>query len=104
MPVKEYKTRYVVFEVKNREELIKTLKNAQNLQSGFRFKIVREYNGLVVVKCPHKAVPILREIVDSLVKTQLTPGLRIIGVSGTLRKAFNKFCITRIPQGKDYKA
>ncbi|MEM2584668.1 MAG: hypothetical protein QXP99_04005, partial [Thermoproteota archaeon] len=85
MPVKEYKTRYVVFKVKNREDLIKTLKDAHSIQPSFRFKIVREYNGIIVVKCPHKAVPLLREIVNGLVKNLPASGLRIIGVSGTLR-------------------
>ncbi|MBO3799536.1 MAG: hypothetical protein FGF52_00535 [Candidatus Brockarchaeota archaeon] len=91
MPVKEYKTRYVVFKVKNREELIKTLKDAHSINPSFRFKIVREYNGIIIVKCPHKAVPALRLLFENPNNTQV-PKAIIIGVSGTMKKAIRKFC------------
>ncbi|MEM1557062.1 MAG: hypothetical protein QXT26_00205 [Thermoproteota archaeon] len=104
MPVKEYKTRYVVFETNDYEALIKTLRNAQNMQPSFSFKIVRNYNKVIVVKCPHKAVPILRMTLESLTRNHPLLRLKIRGVSGTLRKAVSKFCTPEIRQGKDYKA
>ncbi|MDW8033362.1 MAG: hypothetical protein RMI79_00195 [Nitrososphaerota archaeon] len=93
MPVKEYKTRYVVFEVRDYNGLINILRESCKEQKGFFFKIIRNYNGIIIVKCPHKMVPILKARVNSP-ETQLS--LRIVGVSGTLRKAVSKFCIRKI--------
>ncbi|MEM3712043.1 MAG: hypothetical protein QXR97_00665 [Thermoproteota archaeon] len=103
MPVKEYKTRYVVFESKDYDKLINILKEACSIQKTFFFKIVRKYDEVTVVKCPHKMVPVLKAKISSL-ESQSPLGLRIIGVSGTLRKAINKFCIRRIQQDEDCKA
>jgi len=98
MPVRKYKTRYVVFEVSDYEALKGVLNNVCNTHPDFRLRVVREYNGVVVVKCPHKAVPILRVYMEDLAKAKSGPGIKIIGVSGTLRKAVSKFCIRRSQQ------
>jgi len=97
MPVKEYRTRYVVFEVEDCRKLTSILNEVCNSQPGFFYKIVRRYDNTVIVKCPHKAVPIIKARVNELVSSQPSLGLKIIGVSGTLRKAVRKFCNSKTP-------
>jgi RNase P/RNase MRP subunit POP5 len=93
MPVKKYKTRYIVIEIKgppyeSHEKLNNIMRNIRGEEPDFHFKIVREYDGVIIVKCPHKAVPIFRTALKNLVNTQ---GIKILGISGTLRKAVKKF-------------
>lgn len=100
MPVKEYKTRYIVFEVNDYCKLNNILREACSVQTGFFFKMVRKYNGVIIVKCPHKMVPIIKAKVSEI-ESQFSPGLRIIGVSGTLKKAISKFCTGKVYRSKD---
>lgn len=97
MPVKGYRVRYVVLKIGNvpledRKRLVELLKNVcEKHQPSFRFKVVRGSEEILIVKCPHKAVPSVRILLERLVATQLSQRVEIIGVSGTLRKAFSKF-------------
>jgi hypothetical protein len=83
MPVKKYRVRYVVFKTdgfspEDYLRLFKLVKDTcEKHQPGFRFKIVREEKNMIVARCPHNAVP------------------RIIGVSGTLKKAVSKFLVKK---------
>lgn len=98
MPVKEYRVRYVVLKMENvppedYKMLIELLKNeCEKHQPGFRFKVIREKRGVLVVKCPHKAVPSVRNLLNRLAAAKPSSSIKIIGVSGTVKKAFSKFC------------
>ncbi|MEM2929476.1 MAG: hypothetical protein QW797_01215 [Thermoproteota archaeon] len=98
MPVKQYRVRYVVLKMENvpaedRRRLVELLKNeCRKHQLGFRFKVVRETGGILVAKCPHKAVPSVRGLLSRLAADQPSYSVKLIGVSGTLRKAYSKFC------------
>ncbi|MGQ9596874.1 MAG: hypothetical protein ACUVQY_08185 [Thermoproteota archaeon] len=110
MPVKKYKVRYVVFKTEGFSsedygKLIKLLKDScEKYQPGFRFKIVREYGGIVIVRCPHKVIPALKLLFSNVVNSQLPLKAKIIGISGTLKKSIRKFCDEGFQWGKDYKA
>ncbi len=113
MPVRRYRVRYVVLKMEsipleNYKRLIELMgEECEKHQPGFRFKAVYKSKGIIVFKCPHKAVPFLRILINRLSNTQPFLGVEIIGVSGTLRKSFSKFCLKKdssIEQGKDYKA
>lgn len=98
MPVKEYRVRYLVVKTGNvpaedRRRLVELLRNeCEKHQPGFRFKVVRETGGILVAKCPHKAVPSVRSLLNRLAADQPSYSVQLIGVSGTLKKAICKFC------------
>ncbi|MBO3798129.1 MAG: hypothetical protein QXU11_09190 [Thermoproteota archaeon] len=98
MPVKQYRVRYLVLKMENvpieeRRRLVELLKNeCEKHQPGFRFKVVRETRGILIAKCPHKAVPSMRSLLNRLAADQPFSSVQIIGVSGTLKKAIRKFC------------
>lgn len=100
MPVKKYRVRYVVFKIdgfspEDYRSLVKLLKDTcEKHQPSFRFKIIREEKDMVVARCPHNAVPALRSLLENPGDAQL-PEARIIGVSGTLKKAVSKFLLKR---------
>lgn len=103
MPVRGYRVRYVALKMENTlpenyEKLIELLmEECEKHQPGFRFKVVYRKRGILVVKCPHKAVSFLRTLINRLSNTQPFLGVKIIGVSGTLRKVFDKFCLEADP-------
>ncbi|MGC8831964.1 MAG: hypothetical protein ACP5PQ_05235 [Thermoproteota archaeon] len=100
MPVKKYRVRYVVFKTdgfspEDYLRLFKLVKDTcEKHQPGFRFKIVREEKNMVVARCPHNAVPVLKRLFENPDNAQL-PKARIIGVSGTLKKAVSKFLVKK---------
>jgi len=53
----------------------------------------------LIVKCPHKAVPSVRSLLNRLAAAQPPSKVEINGVSSTLRKAFSKFCRGNKPHG-----
>lgn len=98
MPVKEYRVRYIVLKMENvppedYRRLVELLKDeCEKHQPGFRFKVIRERRGILVVKCPHKAVPSVRSLLSRLATAKPSSSIKIIGVSGTMKKAIRKFC------------
>ena len=105
MPVKGYRVRYVVLKMgsippEENRRLIELLKDeCEKHQPGFRFKAIRRGDEIIVVRCPHKAVPSVRALLNRLSTAQPPYRVEIIGVSGTLRKAFSKFCRDTQPHG-----
>jgi len=101
MPVKEYRVRYVVLKMENvppedYKMLVELLKNeCGKHQPSFRFKVIREKRGVLVIKCPHKAVPSVRSLLNRLAAAKPSSSIKIIGVSGTVKKAIRKFCPNR---------
>ncbi|NHV99522.1 MAG: hypothetical protein HA496_07730 [Thaumarchaeota archaeon] len=104
MPVKGYRVRYVVLKTggtppEENRRLIELLKEeCEKHQPGFRFKAIHKGDE-IIIRCPHKAVPSVRALLNKLNTSQPPYRVEIIGVSGTLRKAFSKFCRGNKPHG-----
>jgi RNase P/RNase MRP subunit POP5 len=100
MPVKKYRVRYVVFKTEgfspeDYQSLVKLLKDAcERHQPGFHLKIVRKEKDTIIVRCPHNAIPTLKHLFGNTDSAQPPLKARIIGVSGTLKKAVSKFLLS----------
>ncbi|MGQ9478432.1 MAG: hypothetical protein ACUVQ0_00195 [Thermoproteota archaeon] len=98
MPVKKYRTRYVVLKVGgvSKEaygDILKFIKDVcKERYPGFNFKVVHENGDIVILRCPHLAVAQLRLLLSGVAYMDPALKLSIKGVSGSLKKARIKFC------------
>lgn len=105
MPVKLIRKRYLAIKVFGEgdfsrrsldiavwKHMLRLYGKSEAVKSGFRIISYDQTKGMIIVKCSHRAVDMIKLSLASLVEIEGKPiNLQVIGVSGTIRALRRKF-------------